>query len=201
MIKRLKETIDSLKSKQIVQPEACIAECQTSNQVLQHELIQEGRAKELEANSKAMEQLNAKNADLDLKLLEAKKISNEQIKEIKKLKRHSDNQINRLNLKIQHYVECLYELNRDFADNPKQVMQLAKQLEYHIRFDMDKQGLRIKKRLGAGTFGSAYKAIGINSVKGTFCVKIPLNLSMGDTIDDNGSLKNEIKCLNSLHSI
>jgi len=35
--------------------------------------------------------LNATNADLNLKLQEAKKISNEQIKEIKRLKKHGDN--------------------------------------------------------------------------------------------------------------
>jgi len=55
VIKQLKDTIVSLKSKHTLQLEACRAENLVSKKILQHELIQEGRAKELEANSKAME--------------------------------------------------------------------------------------------------------------------------------------------------
>ena len=55
-------------------------------------------------------------------------------------------------------------------------------------------------RIGNGSYGTTFKATGTKSVKGTLCVKIPINLELRGKDVVSGSLKTEIERLVSLHS-
>ena len=95
---------------------------------------------------------------------------------------------------------CFQGFTKGFKKDPRLAIKQAEQFDFHLRFDMNKQGLKLGAQLGRGTYGTAYKATRINSGKGTVCVKIPLNLELRGKDVVSGSLKKEIRCLQYLHS-
>lgn len=135
------------------------------------------------------------------KLQEEKKVSNDQRKEIKSLKKQEATMISNIKFDMEKYLVIFEDLKKNYGGNAKLVMKQARQFEWHLKFDMRRQGLKLGARLGFGSYGSAYKATGPKDIKGALCVKIPLNLNSSGKNVVSGSLKKEIEFLKSIHSI
>jgi len=126
VIKQLNETIDSLKSKQILPSEPCSAESSVSMEILEDGLSRDKRAELVVVNSLAVKQLAARNEELNKKLNEEKKVSNDLRKEIKNLKKQEATKIRKIEFDMEKYLVLFQGLKKDFGGNAKLAMKQAR---------------------------------------------------------------------------
>ena len=125
-INQLTETIDSLKTKQILPSEPCRAESSVSMEILEDGLSRDKRAELVVVNSQAVKQLAARNAELNKKLNEEKKVSNDLRKEIKNLKKQEATKIRKIEFDMEKYLVLFQGLKKDFGGNAKLAMKQAR---------------------------------------------------------------------------
>ena len=113
-------------------------------------------------------------------------------KQTKELKGKFDREAN------EHW-DCFRLFKKDFKENPMLAWDFAKQFEYHLRHNMQQQGLVLGPRIGHGGFGVSYKACTRARTTQYLCVKVPRGLKRQNRSGVTGSLQEEITYLNLVH--
>jgi len=95
-------------------------------EILEDGLSRDKRAELVVVNSLAVKQLAARNEELNKKLNEEKKVSNDLRKEIKNLKKQEATKIRKIEFDMEKYFVLFQGLKKDFGGNAKLAMKQAR---------------------------------------------------------------------------
>jgi len=95
-------------------------------EILEDGLSRDKRAELVVVNSLAVKQLVARNEELNKKLNEEKKVSNDLRKEIKNLKKQEATKIRKIEFDMEKYFVLFQGLKKDFGGNAKLAMKQAR---------------------------------------------------------------------------
>ena len=159
----------------------------------------EGRSARKTELKSELDSALAKNKKLKQRLVDTETTQLALRRRISELEKQTKDLQSKFDREANEHWDCFRLFKRDFKENPMLAWNFANQFEYHLRNNMQQQGLVLGPRIGHGGFGVSYKACIRTRTSQYLCVKVPRGLKRQNRSGVAGSLKEEITYLNLVH--
>ena len=114
-------------------------------------------ARETELKSE-LDSALARNKKLKQRLVDTENTQLALRRRISELEKQTKDLQSKFDREANEHWDCFRLFKKDFKENPMLAWDFAKQFEYHLRHNMQQQGLVLGPRIGHGGFGVSYKA-------------------------------------------